>query len=148
MGSKYQKNKILNFGHQILAMKSCYPSFQITQKNGIITWTGIIKPTPLSVEYKVEIQYSQTGIPKVWVLSPDLSEISGKKIPHTYSEKRLCLYLPGIGEWSKSKLIAKTIVPWTSLWLYYYELWHVTGEWLGGGVHPHLEKKDKFSEVS
>jgi len=22
------------------------------------------------------------------------------------------------------------------LWLYYYEVWHLTDEWLGGGEHP------------
>ena len=32
--------------------------------------------------------------------------------------------------------IADTILPWTSLWLYFYELWHATGQWLGGGEHP------------
>ena len=31
---------------------------------------------------------------------------------------------------------AETIVPWACLWLYYYEVWHATGEWLGGGLHP------------
>jgi len=30
----------------------------------------------------------------------------------------------------------ETIVPWACLWLYYYEVWHTTGEWLGGGLHP------------
>ena len=35
--------------------------------------------------------------------------------------------------------LATTIVPWCSEWLFYYELWLATGEWLGGGVHPHPE---------
>jgi hypothetical protein len=30
--------------------------------------------------------------------------------------------------------IATTIIPWLSLWLYYYEVWHATGEWMGGGI--------------
>ena len=37
----------------------------------------------------------------------------------------------------------ETIVPWASLWLYYYEVWHATGEWLGGGEHPIARKKQK-----
>lgn len=32
--------------------------------------------------------------------------------------------------------IANTILPWTSLWLYYYEIWLGTGKWEGGGDHP------------
>ena len=38
-----------------------------------------------------------------------------------------------------NKLIANTIIPWTVEWLYYYELWQATGEWLGGGEHPENE---------
>ncbi len=51
-----------------------------------------------------------------------------------YDQKRLCLYLPG--QWSGEKPIAVTIVPWASVWLYFYEVWRATGEWLGGGVEP------------
>lgn len=36
--------------------------------------------------------------------------------------------------------IANTIIPWTIEWLYYYELWLATGEWLGGGDHPEIGK--------
>jgi hypothetical protein len=42
---------------------------------------------------------------------------------------------------STSTFIAYTILPWTSLWLYFYELWLVTGQWMGGGKHPSPEEK-------
>lgn len=29
-----------------------------------------------------------------------------------------------------------TIIPWTSEWLFNYEVWLATGEWRGGGMHP------------
>jgi hypothetical protein len=32
--------------------------------------------------------------------------------------------------------IADTIVPWTSEWLMYYEIWLATSDWYGGGVWP------------
>jgi hypothetical protein len=32
--------------------------------------------------------------------------------------------------------LADTVVPWTSEWLFFYEVWHATGLWLGGGTHP------------
>jgi hypothetical protein len=40
--------------------------------------------------------------------------------------------------------IAATIVPWLSLWLYYYEVWLATGAWEGGGIshEPKLEQDD------
>jgi hypothetical protein len=37
--------------------------------------------------------------------------------------------------WCKQSLIAKTIIPWTALWLLYYELWMDIGEWLGPSSH-------------
>jgi hypothetical protein len=46
--------------------------------------------------------------------------------------------LPGSGEWTNRKLIATTIIPWLMLWLLYYELWHATGIWQGGGVEHTL----------
>ena len=48
----------------------------------------------------------------------------------------LCLYYGN--QWDPGELIATTIVPWTSEWLEYYELWHATGLWLGGGVGHHV----------
>jgi len=34
-------------------------------------------------------------------------------------------------------IIAITILPWASLWLLYYEIWLLTGEWCGANQeHP------------
>jgi hypothetical protein len=30
----------------------------------------------------------------------------------------------------------KTIVPWATKWLYYFEHWLATDDWQGGGEHP------------
>ena len=49
---------------------------------------------------------------------------------------RLCLYLPGTGEWTPALRLDQTIVPWAALWLYFFEDWLVSGEWKGGGRHP------------
>lgn len=63
------------------------------------------------------------------ILHPD-SDV----LPHTYPGDKLCLHLPG--QWSPHMYIAHTTVPWTSEWLFYYELWLVTGQWNGGGHEP------------
>ena len=73
------------------------------------------------------------------------SKYPDKELPHVYSQKeqRLCLYYPrGRCAWNSSMGIAKTIMPWTSEWLFFYELWLATGEWLGGGIHIETGKKD------
>jgi hypothetical protein len=70
---------------------------------------------------------------------PDLVELAeGRKLPHVYQQNpaRLCLYLPGTGEWQPWMRIDQMIVPWTSLWLYFFEDWLATDEWKGGGKHP------------
>ena len=65
--------------------------------------------------------------------------VDGKLVPHVYRDHSLCLFYPRYQEWDYKASWAETIIPWTSLWLYYYEIWLQTGEWLGGGIHgnPH-----------
>ena len=100
----------------------------------------------MSCDYKIRILYSISTSPEVYVVSPGLQcRANGRPIPHMYSKKNLCLYLPRSGEWEPDLFIADTIVPWTSLWLYHYEVWHATGSWLGGGQHPDDEHTDSPS---
>ena len=139
---KFKKHKI-PIPVQIANMSSLFPHFSYNMKNNSVTWIGTLQPTAMSEKYTVKIQYAINSYPNVWVVSPELKQRDTENIPHTYGGSRLCLYLPGTGECYGNMLIAKTIVPWTSLWLYYYELWHAIGEWLGGGVHPPTNKKQE-----
>lgn len=112
-----------------------------TLEKGHLVWEFLANPSPLSREYRLRILYKQGRTPSVYVDDPDLTELAqGENIPHVYQQKptRLCLYLPGTGQWSAGKWIFQTIVPWTLLWLYYFEDWLATGEWKGGGKHPDL----------
>jgi hypothetical protein len=137
MGANYFKIKRLPMVHQVFAIKGIHPRFQCTSKGNHAIWIGPVKPSAMSHEYQVRIVYEFGDSPKVWVLSPALKpRCDGGRIPHVYGGPRPCLYLPNSGEWRPDRYIADTIIPWTSLWLYYYEVWHATGEWLGGGVHP------------
>jgi hypothetical protein len=56
------------------------------------------------------------------------------KLPHVFRENDLCLYLTG--EWRPDLKISEYILPWISFWLFFYEVWLLTGEWLGGGHEP------------
>ncbi len=118
-------------------MTEACPQFRYSWHRGVAIWRGPLRPSALSAEYMVRITYKLGFTPSVDVLDPELSSrVPGEKIPHTYPEDRLCLYLPRANDWSARDLIADTIVPWTSVWLFFYEVWHATGEWLGGGEHP------------
>lgn len=97
------------------------------------------QPTVLSRKYLIRVSYRQYQRPMVIVLEPDLVALAdNRKLPHVYNQSppELCLYLPNTGEWSPEKLISMTILPWSMLWLYYFENWLATDEWVGGGEHP------------
>ena len=84
--------------------------------------------------------YQLGKIPSVWVAGDELEKLDDPDFPHKYvvdAEKKkvwICLYR--YSEFNSSKLLSNTIIPWTIEWLYFYELWLATGEWLGGGEHP------------
>lgn len=89
--------------------------------------------------YQVQIDYERGSSPAVTVLDPDLSTLAGgRRIPHVYSETpmRLCLYLPKARQWHRGLRLDETVVPWTYLWLDYFEEWLWSNEWKGGGIHP------------
>jgi len=85
-------------------------------------WEVALTPSALSKTYTICVQYKLKKPPNIIVLKPKLIIPDGKKLPHTYPGKRLCLYYPGIGEWRGDMLLAKTIVPWISEWLLNYEV--------------------------
>ncbi|MGG0657252.1 hypothetical protein [Rummeliibacillus pycnus] len=147
MGNKkipFKKNYVA-ISQQIIAMKNTFPGFKEEWDKNTVIWTGHLKPTALSKNYTVRIAYSLNMIqPQVTVLSPKLVKRGEESIPHVYPGNKLCLFRPKRKEWTKEMLISETIVPWASLWLYYYELWHTTGEWLGGGEHPNKKKRKNY----
>lgn len=128
---------ILSVGEQWAWFQRLLPHFHSRNDSVTLKAVGYVQPTPLSEAYKVKIEYRPHEPPKVWVLEPKLvPREAGGRIPHMYGQECLCLYLPGADEWSGDKILAGYIVPWISVWLEYYEAWHITGEWLGGGVEP------------
>jgi hypothetical protein len=95
-------------------------------------------PSEFGREYNVELDYLIGANPKVWIRRPNLHEFcSGRRLPHVYDQKtqRLCLYLPGCGFWNPALAVARTMIPWTALWLHTFELWVVTDIWHTRGVH-------------
>lgn len=119
----------------------------VDRGGSVLTWVGVVQPTPMSSRYRVRIvAYRSTKkVPQIFVESPALSLRDGAPPPHLYSfqEARLCLWYPGRGEWSRQMWLADSVLLWASLWLFFYEVWLATGEWLGGGEHPTPKKDDE-----
>lgn len=132
-------NKSVSLIHQAGSLRSYFPDSDIKRKGEEeITWTYTLVPSPVSRSYEVKLRYTWDEGAKVFVLNPDpLALAPGKsKLPHVYSTQRqeLCLYYPKWREWHPGKLYVHTLVPWTSEWLFHYEIWVGTGEWHGGGI--------------
>lgn len=98
---------------------------------GRLRWEGRIEPTVASESYLVRIDFRLPGAPQISVLSPPLEAPADGQLPHVYEGDRLCLCYPH--EWRPQMRIDTTIVPWTSEWLFFYELWLFSGKWYGGG---------------
>jgi hypothetical protein len=134
------RTRTLGIREQLAFMRLWWPAFITHVRHGILISEGDLCPDELCDTYRVKITYQGGGTPEVRVLQPKLRpREEGGQIKHMYEQERLCLYLPGTGEWSADKPIAVTILPWASLWLYFYEVWHATGEWLGGGMEPDVK---------
>lgn len=141
------KRQELTIHQQLAVLKRDFPhgKSQIINHN-TIQWKGILKSSPIGDEYKVKLTYELGKSPNVFVLEPSpLKLAEGKKfLPHVYDTKkqRLCLYYPDGKEWNSSKPLTQTVMIWAIEWLYFYELWLITGEWLGGGTVHGETKKD------
>ena len=135
----FNKKKKANPLVQIGAMKSKFSQFQHKQKDGNIIFTGNLFIKSELPIYNVSIEYRGNLRPVVKVNSPALVEDS----PHLHSDNSLCLYHPNNFKWSSDKLIAKEIMQWTIAWIYFYEYWLQTGEWIGPEASHNTEKKDE-----
>lgn len=131
---KRPSGRVISLAWQNWHIKQHFPSFTYRSGPGFAIWQGTLQPRLSSPVYQIEISYRGNKIPKVKVVSPPLTD----GCEHLYKDGYLCLYWPKEWRWGPDRIIAKTILPWTASWLYYYELWLDTGEWHGPSSHENL----------
>lgn len=140
------KPKKLSVFEQFVSMKRLFPGDELKLGHNNFTWVGYLKSSPLGNSYKVKIVLEKDKNPDVFIVDPvKLALAEGKtKLEHVYDhqKQKLCLYYFDDRGWNSTKLISNTIIPWTIEWLYHYEIWLVTGDWLGGGKHPISANKE------
>lgn len=144
----------LSIAEQDREIRAAWPGFRtIIASERLGIWRGIVRG--LSHPYTVEIvyarnrhgdpfRYAYAPFPEVTILDPPLlrrADDPGDPIPHVYIDPDrehpvLCLFDPRAKGWGRHEAIADTILPWTASWLRFYEAWHATGVWTGGGA-PH-----------
>jgi hypothetical protein len=132
-------SRCLTPAQQSYFLTRTFPGFSVFTARNRLRCTGVLRPTPISDAYTVQLEYDPPARPRVCVLRPELRLAEGKtKLPHVFAEGDLCLHLRG--EWRPDQKISEFIIPWISFWLYFYEVWLETGEWLGGGHEPNGAK--------
>lgn len=136
----FKKEK--NLAEQLLNIKITYTTLSSNISKNVMICSLKVKPTEYSKEYVITIQYD-AKTPKVFLYNQGILKNSDEIIPHIYKKNfvdvnhenvQICLYYPKYKEWDKSMYIASTIIPWAIEWLYYYELWRITGKWLGKDI--------------
>lgn len=146
---KYQKTKPIPVAIQKYIMRDMFKKVIVKDYNGTeLKMLLKIQPTESSKDYFVLLEYKSVQVtPKVYISVDQLDVEDLDSIPHKYGLKELYgkkyvnLCLNFTNEWNPRMRISDTILPWICEWLYFYEVWLITGEWCGGGKHP--TKKDK-----
>jgi len=135
----------ISLSKQLYFLQAKFPHGRGLIKKGRLVWSCRLKLDEAYGNYTIKILYDLNSSPKVYVIEPNLYDITdGIEPPHIYvfneSTTKLCLYLPSSGEWTSNKFLSDTIVPWASLWLMYFTGWLATGKWYGGGEHPDIDE--------
>ena len=139
---RHRRAKVPTLAQQAARLRTAQPNSNVRfdEAGNRLVWTGHLRPTALSDRYRVriEVRRSRRMAPDVYVESPKLRDRSDETVPHLYDRERarLCLWMPGRGEWSARMWIVDSVLLWASEWLFFYEVWLATGDWLGGGEHP------------
>lgn len=146
------KNRIPNdgrhIGYAMLVMEKMrvnrdFPHFQ-TQLRGLqLICTGRTNPSDESQQYKIQIAYAYDGAPQCRILEP---QIAVDPQIHMYKNGTLCLYDWREQSWNPVYHLSETVIPWIAEWLVYYELFQMTGRWLGKAASHDEPKQEPAAE--
>jgi hypothetical protein len=129
------------------AIQKRWPDFEVAaDRNHLVCW-GRLQPAEYTDTYDVVLEHTRGRRPLVYVARPKLQLHDGEPLPHVFAQNTICL-TPESGYEQSLKPLAHTVLPWASEWLYYYELWVLTGRWSGGGVHPGAQESNRLARRS
>jgi hypothetical protein len=138
--SNHVRQRPLTPAEQAYFLKLAFPGFHVITARNELRCSGVLQPSLTSDKYTIGLEYRVPSRPRVQVLRPHLRLAPGcTKLPHVFEGDDLCLHLST--DWRPDLRISEFILPWISFWLFFYEAWLMTGEWLGGGHEPTAGKK-------
>jgi len=89
---------------------------------------GDVLPFEGAERYRIKVDYRYGDIPRVRILKP-LIEADSRI--HTYGDGTLCLYDGRKEPWQRTYHLYDRIIPWVAEWLVFYEIFRLTGRWIG-----------------
>lgn len=114
---------------ELSTIKNNFDCFSCKVVGDTLICKGEIQPTMHSCIYSIKISYKVWGKPKVWIIDPVIEYNSDI---HMFKDgNNLCLYYHIEHPWKDTYHIYDKIIPWTAEWLVFYELYLITGKWLG-----------------
>lgn len=135
MGNKYiPKNRKEGYIRLLIERRyinNKFPDFSTRVRGDNLISKGSIRPTDYSEKYTIMIKYRWNKSPQVIIVRP---KIPIDKNAHMYKDGTLCLYYWKEQPWQKTFHIHETIIPWVAEWLVHYEIYELTGKWLGDAV--------------
>lgn len=123
---------------QQTALRQRHPYLETRIDGVAVVAEGVMRPTPLSREYRIRIRYALGTFPRAEVLDPTPARRHPDQVvPHTNGADHVpCLFTPQSRDWTRDRYLADSVVPWLAEWLIFYEGWRATGKWYGGGTLP------------
>lgn len=142
MGNKFPKSKstVVSIPMQKYYLITKYRKILLKDNSSKrIDMDFLIKSTNTNMEYTIKIKYDNLyKMPNVFLLKDNLPTRLDENIPHIYGTStirgkeylKLCTFYPG-EDWNNKMILATTVFLWAIEWIYFYELWIVSGQWCG-----------------
>lgn len=137
----------LTMPQQQASLAARWPNLVASTQGRMCHWQGWLRPSELSLEYKVRVEYEPPRYPRAFVDEPPLQrrpQEPDRPIPHVWSDPviRPCLFK--LDQWRFHHPLDR-VVDWLAEWLFFYEIWQTVGVWKGGGEHITRKAEDSVS---
>ncbi|MDR3404777.1 MAG: hypothetical protein P4L99_19895 [Chthoniobacter sp.] len=111
-----------------LLLRRHFPQFDVKLVGNRLTARGTMTTEQNGSKYVIQLGLQPRNDPTVRILRPDIPV--DQKV-HIHSSGNLRLFDWREQKWQKGWHLHETIIPWTAEWLMFYELYLLTGKWLG-----------------
>lgn len=133
-------NRGITLYEQLQDIVRKFPFLKCRLKKNRLCCVGTFKSSLSGSEYEVKIIKQGNNPPRVKIIKPSIRK------KHVYPDGSLCFYHYKNFKWDNNYLISDYHIPWTSAWIYFYEVWLITDEWVADEVSHENDPKSQKSK--